>query len=67
MIQNLLVHPGQYATNENENMRMNGERVWIVWTNKAILDKDGNILEILCVGNDNTERKRAEEAQRESC
>lgn len=66
MIQDLLVHPDQYATNENENMRMNGERVWVVWTNKAIRNKDGNIVEILCVGNDNTERKRAEEAQRES-
>ena len=66
MIQDLLIDPDQYATNENENMRMNGERVWVVWTNKAIRDKDGNIVEILCVGNDNTERKRAEEAQRES-
>jgi len=58
MIQDIGLHPERYSTNENENMRRNGERVWVAWTNKAIRDKDGNIVEILCVGNDITERKR---------
>ena len=57
MIQDIGLHPERYATNENENMRRNGERVWVAWTNKAIRDKDGNIVEILCIGNDITERK----------
>jgi PAS domain S-box-containing protein len=57
MIQDIGLHPERYATNENENMRRNGERVWVAWTNKAIRDKDGNISEILCIGNDITERK----------
>ena len=66
MIRNIGTHPERYATNENENMRRNGERVWIAWTNKAIRDKDGNIVEILSIGNDITERNRAQEALRES-
>jgi PAS domain S-box-containing protein len=66
MIRDIGLHPDLYAINENENMRRNGERMWIAWTNKAIRDKDGNILEILCVGNDITQRKQAEEALRES-
>lgn len=66
MIEDIGRNPDGYSNNENENMRRNGERVWIAWTNKAIYDQDGRILEILCIGNDITERKRAEEALRES-
>ncbi|MBW2311522.1 MAG: PAS domain S-box protein [Deltaproteobacteria bacterium] len=60
MIQDIGLHPEKYANNENENMRRDGERVWVSWTNKAIRDKDGNIVEILCIGNDITERKQLE-------
>jgi PAS domain S-box-containing protein len=41
-------------------MRRNGERVWIAWANKAIRDGNGKVIEILCIGNDITERKRLE-------
>ena len=66
MIADIGLRPHDYSSNQNENTKKNGERVWIAWTNKAIFDKDGNISEILCVGNDITERKRAERALRES-
>jgi len=66
MIRDIGRHPDRYAINENENMRRSGERVWVAWTNKAILDNEGNIAEILCVGNEITQRKQAEEALRES-
>jgi PAS domain S-box-containing protein len=45
----------------NENMRSNGERVWIDWANKVVLDERGQIKEILSIGSDITERKKAEE------
>ncbi|MCK4467023.1 MAG: PAS domain S-box protein [Desulfobacterales bacterium] len=64
MIRDIGLHPERYAANENENMRRNGEPVWIVWTNKAIRDEDGKIVEILCVGNDITERKWLEKQLR---
>jgi signal transduction histidine kinase len=47
--------------NENENMLRSGERVWIAWTNKAIVDKEGNVTEILCIGADITRSKLAEQ------
>jgi PAS domain S-box-containing protein len=53
--------PNLYVNNENENMTRDGKRVWIAWTNKGIKDEYGNVREILCVGNDITQRKEAEE------
>ncbi|MEH1918355.1 PAS domain S-box protein [Nostoc sp.] len=58
--------PDNYLFNENENLCKNGDRVWIVWANKPILDAQGNLIEILSVGTDATERKRAEAALQES-
>jgi PAS domain S-box-containing protein len=62
MVRDIGQRPEAYETNENENVLRNGERVWISWTNRPILDEHGNVREILCVGNDITERERAEEA-----
>ncbi|MBF2008215.1 MAG: PAS domain S-box protein [Chlorogloeopsis fritschii C42_A2020_084] len=59
-------NPENYLFNENENIRKNGERVWIVWANKPILDEQGNLIEILSIGTDTTDRKRVEEALRRS-
>jgi diadenylate cyclase len=47
-----------YAVNVSENVRRNGDRVWIAWINKAIRDEKGHIIEILCIGNDITDRRR---------
>ena len=52
--------PDKHKNNENENMRKDGKRVWIAWTNRAILNQDGNPVEILSIGNDITEKKRLE-------
>lgn len=46
---------------ETENILKNGQRVWIAWTHKAIVDKKGNVLELLCIGSDITARKHAEQ------
>jgi PAS domain S-box-containing protein len=66
MIQDIGQHPERYASNENENIRRNGERVWVTWTNRAIRDPEGNIVETFCVGNDISARKIAEEALRKA-
>ena len=66
MIEDIPLNPESYRSNITENILRSGERVWIAWTNKPVLDKSGRIGEILCVGNDITERKKAEEALRES-
>jgi len=61
MIEDIGANPERYVNNENENMRKDGSRVWLSWTNKAIYDTQGQIKEILCIGNDITERKQAED------
>jgi PAS domain S-box-containing protein len=60
MIRELAAHPERYERNENENVRRNGERVWIVWTNRPVYDQSGRLVEVLCIGNDITELKSAE-------
>lgn len=66
MIREIGRHPERYPNNQNENMRRSGERVWIAWTNKPVFDENGAVSEILCIGNDITERKQAEQTLRES-
>ena len=66
MIGNIFADPKLYLKNQNENMKSNGERVWISWTNKPIFDEDGAVKEILSIGNDHTELKNAEEELRKS-
>jgi PAS domain S-box-containing protein len=53
--------PGKYENTENENMRKNGDRVWISWTNKPKFNSSGEVTEILCIGNDITWMKQAAE------
>lgn len=60
MIREIPLRPEKYVRNENENVKRNGERVWIAWANKPIYDTDGVQRETLCVGNDITDLKRAE-------
>ncbi len=60
MVDDILKRPERYELNVNENIRNNGERVTIAWTNRAICDERGEAVEILSVGNDITERRRAE-------
>ena len=66
LMDQIRANPRAFEQNTNENMRRNGERVTIAWTNKIVWDAQGEVAEILSVGTDITERKRAEEALRRS-
>ena len=46
--------------NEKESVLRNGKKVWIAWTYRPIFDGGDNLTEILCIGTDITELKRAE-------
>lgn len=61
LMEEICADPSSFERNINENIRRNGERVWIDWTNKVVMDEDGGIREILSIGSDITERKKAEE------
>jgi PAS domain S-box-containing protein len=64
LIEEICADPHKFERNINENIRRNGERVWIDWTNKLVFDEQGQIKEILSIGLDITDRKKAEEQVR---
>jgi two-component system, cell cycle sensor histidine kinase and response regulator CckA len=66
LIVRLTQNPSLYINNINENIRKNGERVWISWNNHELVDYAGASEGILSVGLDITDRKRMEEALRAS-
>ncbi len=66
MADTILESPDDFTESINENVRKNGERVWISWRNKAIRSADGQIIGNLTIGQDITQRKQAEDTVRES-
>ncbi len=61
ILQDIRTNPEAFPTFECEARHRNGERVWISWTNRAIRDRDGRIVECLCIGNDITAARLAEQ------
>ncbi len=64
MIDEIAADPAKYEDDETENQRKNGDRIWMAWRNTPILNDDGSLREILTIGIDITERKRAEDELR---
>ena len=65
-VHDLLQNPQLYPQGEGENLCRDGRRVWVVWSNQAIFNEQGEVVEILSVGNDTTQRRQAEEALQRS-
>ena len=61
LMDQILADPKAFEQNVNENMRRNGERVLVGWTNKVVPDEQGRMAEVLSIGTDITELKRAQE------
>jgi PAS domain S-box-containing protein len=57
-IEDFSLNPENFRIQEVENVRRNGERVWVTWTNRPILDDEGKAVEFLWVGMDMTERRQ---------
>jgi PAS domain S-box-containing protein len=64
LIEEIRTGPEAFEHNVNENMRRNGERVWVSWTNRIVRDAEGQVVEFLSIGADITDRMRIE-AERE--
>jgi PAS domain S-box-containing protein len=60
MVEEICRNPEQFQDNENENITRSGQRIWIRWNNKAILDSAGSPTGILAIGTDISDRKQAE-------
>ena len=52
----------QVFDREQRVRRFDGRERWVMWTNRAILNPRGEVLEIQAVGRDITERREAEQA-----
>ena len=66
MVDKIYSDPDSFLTNINENIKKNGERVWIEWKNKALFDKEGNRIGHMAIGRDITEKFKIEEKLREN-
>ncbi|MBW3584974.1 MAG: MASE1 domain-containing protein [Cyanobacteria bacterium 0813] len=56
----ILQNPDRFTSYENENLRRSGDRVWVSWANKPLVGSAGEILGILCIGTDITDRRKAQ-------
>lgn len=56
----ILQNPDRFTSYENENIRRSGDRVWVSWANKPLVGSAGEILGILCIGTDITDRRKAQ-------
>lgn len=65
-LDNVIKHPEQFTSIESTCISRTGQRALIAWTNKAIRNDQGDIVEILSIGNNITDRKRLEEKLRQA-
>ncbi|HOS98083.1 MAG TPA: ATP-binding protein, partial [Deltaproteobacteria bacterium] len=64
-IDRFLKSPESFTTGKTEILRKSGERAFVYWSTKGIRNRQGDLVEILCVGNDITEWVKAEEEKSE--
>lgn len=61
LVEDISRDPELYISHVTENIRKDGSRVWMNWTHRPIRNEKGELVEILAVGSDITDVKRAEE------
>jgi PAS domain S-box-containing protein len=61
LLTDIIQNHRSHIITEHENLRSDGSRMWIHWQNRAMTDSKGRVTGILGVGQDITERKKAEE------
>jgi PAS domain S-box-containing protein len=62
----ICANPAAFEHNTTENMRRDKSRVWIAWTNKALFNSEGQLVEIFSVGTDITAQRLIQEELRQS-
>jgi PAS domain S-box-containing protein len=66
LMANICDHPDRYTFNENENCCKDGRRAWISWSNRPIVNDNGELVGVLSIGIDVTQRRQLEENLRRS-
>jgi len=59
-------NPEKFKPHENTSLKKSGEKVWILWANRAIRDDNGTVISVISVGSDITERRKLEGAIQEA-
>lgn len=65
-VRTMINEPANTTSVEMENIRKDGEHVWVLWTARPSFDSHGRHKDVLCVGTDVTKRRQMEEALRKS-
>ncbi len=65
LIHALREDPTRQMVSENETRIRSNEVVWVTWTYKPIFNDPGSIIEVLCIGNDITDLRRASQEKEE--
>ena len=66
LMRGIFENTAKYQQNQNENIRKDGSRVWVAWTNKPIVSDTGEVTGMLSVGTDITKQIHAELKLKES-
>lgn len=61
LVDNIHTNLNEFGISINENLKKNGEKVWVYWSNKPIYNDKGNLTAILAIGNDITEKRTLQE------
>ncbi len=62
IMEEMLRNPGGFSHEfEMENLCSDGKKIWVLYRNREIRDQEGNIIGLLAVGQDITQRKKAED------
>ncbi|WP_353259312.1 CBS domain-containing protein [Prochlorothrix hollandica] len=61
LMEDIYINPELYRSNDHENLKANGDRVWVSWRNRPVFNDQGDLLEMLSIGTDITAQKQAEE------
>jgi PAS domain S-box-containing protein len=59
-VQDFLNNPDKYVFRENRNRCKDGRIIWMAWSNRALLDAEGNRRSILSIGTDISVLKKTE-------
>lgn len=60
IVDRILTNPRIYVEHESENIKKNGEKIWVSWTNRVVYNDKGEPVEIRSVGFDISKRKNLE-------
>ena len=56
----ILADPEAFQTSENENVTKDGRRLWMVWTNRVVLDEHNEFEGVMAIGIDRTAQHQVE-------